>query len=111
MGNPRPLMPAVVKRPFWMLFLPSTYTSRIHRWAYHAPTLMFGVATAAILMRQSYYRSSLDDEDENTCDRIDRRAYIALPDGRMALVYPIIDTLVTPTRVVLSLLDAINPMP
>ncbi|ESS69157.1 succinate dehydrogenase cytochrome B subunit [Trypanosoma cruzi] len=102
---------ATVKRPFWSYFVPSTYTSRIHRWAYYAPTLMFGVSTAAILMRQSYYRSSLADEDENTCDRVDRRAYVALPDGRMALVYPIVDTQVTPTRVILSFLDSINPMP
>ncbi|KEG14881.1 succinate dehydrogenase cytochrome B subunit [Trypanosoma grayi] len=102
---------ATVKRPLWLYLVPSTYTSRMHRLAYHAPMLMFGVATTAIVMRQSYYRSSLSDEDENTFDRIDRRAYVALPDGRMALVYPIIDTQVTPTRVVLSFLDAINPMP
>ncbi|ORC90784.1 succinate dehydrogenase cytochrome B subunit [Trypanosoma theileri] len=102
---------STVKRPLWSYLVPLTYTSRVHRLAYHAPKLMFGVAATAILMRQSYYRSSLADEDEKTFDRIDRRAYVALPDGRMALVYPIIDTQMTPTRVVLSFLDAINPLP
>lgn len=72
---------------------------------------MFFLASSAILVKQSYYRTNLSDEDPQTCDRIDRRAYVALPDGRMALVYPIIDTQVTFTRTVGAFLDAVNPFP
>ncbi|AAZ11972.1 uncharacterized protein TEOVI_000559700 [Trypanosoma equiperdum] len=104
-------MPPVVKRPLWSYFTPATFASTLHRTAYHTPKLMFGVAAAAILAKQSYYRGSLADEEENTCDRIERRAYVALPDGRMALVYPIIDTQLTPTRALLSLFDMMNPLP
>lgn len=69
------------------------------------------LASTAILLKQSHYRTRLGDEDPETYDRIDRRGYVALPDGRMALVYPIIDTQMSFTRSVLSFLDAVNPFP
>lgn len=100
-----------VKRPLWSVFLPATLPSRIHALAWHAPMIMFGLASTAILIRQSYYRNHLADEDAMTHDRISRRAYVALPDGRMALIYPVIDTQVTLTRTVMSFVDAINPLP
>lgn len=104
-------MPASVKRPLWKFFLPATYTSRVHGFAFYAPFWMFLIATNAILLKQSNYRNTLAEESPETFDRIDRRAYVALPDGRMALVYPIIDTQVTISRVLLSFLDAVNPFP
>lgn len=100
-----------VKRPLWSFLLPQTYTSRMHSMAFYAPTMMFLLATAAIISKQSHYRTNLADEDINTYDRIDRRAYVALPDGRMALVYPIIDTQTSFSRTVISFLDAVNPFP
>nr|CCC91101.1 conserved hypothetical protein [Trypanosoma congolense IL3000] len=105
------VMPSIVKRPLWSYFVPTTWASKLHRVSYHAPLLMFGVSAFALVARQSYYRGALADEDDKTCDRIDRRAYVALPDGRMALVYPIVDTQLTPTRALLALFDMINPMP
>ncbi|KPA83368.1 putative mitochondrial hypothetical protein [Leptomonas pyrrhocoris] len=104
-------MPATVKRPLWSLLLPQTYTSRLHAFSFHAPTFIFLAAVCAIISKQSYYRSNLADEDVKTFDRIDRRAYVALPDGRMALVYPIIDTQTSFSRTVISFLDAVNPLP
>ncbi|KAK7195447.1 hypothetical protein NESM_000471900 [Novymonas esmeraldas] len=104
-------MPASVKRPLWSVLLPQTYTSRVHAFAFHAPTLVFVLAACAIISKQSHYRTNLADEDHATYDRIDRRAYVALPDGRMALVYPIIDTQTSFTRTVMSFLDAVNPFP
>ncbi|CAM40431.1 conserved hypothetical protein [Leishmania braziliensis MHOM/BR/75/M2904] len=104
-------MPATVKRPLWSLLLPQTYTSRVHALAFHAPTILFMISVCAIVSKQSYYRSNLADEDPKTYDRIDRRAYVALPDGRMALVYPIVDTQTSLTRTVMSFMDAVNPLP
>jgi hypothetical protein len=104
-------MPANVKRPLWSLLLPQTYTSRLHAFSFHAPTILFLTAVCAIISKQSYYRSNLADEDARTFDRIDRRAYVALPDGRMALVYPIVDTQTSFSRTVISFLDAVNPFP
>lgn len=104
-------MPANVKRPLWSFLLPQTYTSRLHTLAFHAPTIVFLTAICAIVSKQSFYRTNLADEDAVTFDRIDRRAYVALPDGRMALVYPIIDTQTSFSRTVMSFLDAISPFP
>ncbi|KAG8348543.1 hypothetical protein ERJ75_000731900 [Trypanosoma vivax] len=104
-------MSPTVKRPLWLFFVPTSCASCLHRLAFHAPKMMFGLSAAAVVMRQSHYRTALADEEADTFDRIDRRAYVAMPDGRMALVYPVVDTQLTPARVVLSFLDAINPMP
>lgn len=104
-------MRVLVRRPFWSYLVPGTYTSRIRSIANNSPLIMFLLASTAILTRQSYYRTNLSDEDVATYDRIDRRAYVALPDGRMALIYPIVDTQLTLTRTCLSFLDVINPLP
>ncbi|CCW61562.1 unnamed protein product [Phytomonas sp. EM1] len=104
-------MHSKVRRPLWSFFLPATVSSRLRTIGYNSFMLMFFISSAAILNSQSYYRSKLLDEDEKTCDRIDRRAYVALPDGRMALVYPIIDTQATFTRTVLAFLDSVNILP
>lgn len=104
-------MTAHVKRPLWSFLVPATYTSRVRSIAFSAPFWMFCIASMAILNKQSHYRTNLSDEDNKTYDRIDRRAYVTLPDGRMALVYPIIDTQVTFTRTVMAFLDAVNPFP
>ncbi|CCW68135.1 unnamed protein product [Phytomonas sp. Hart1] len=104
-------MYAKVRRPLWSFFLPATIGSRFRTIGYNSFMLMFLISSAAILNRQSHYRAKLSDEDEKTYDRINRRAYIALPDGRMALVYPIIDTQTTFTRTVLAFLDTVNILP
>lgn len=72
---------------------------------------VFGISTFAILHKQCFYRDRLQDEQDETYDRIHRRAYVALPDGRMALVYPVVDTQLSFTRTVMSFLDAANPFP
>lgn len=100
-----------VKRPLWRIFVPTTCAAKLRTFAYYAPFSLFGIATFAILQRQCHYRANIADESLDTCDRIDRRAYVALPDGRMALVYPCIDTQMSITRTVMSFLDAINPLP
>lgn len=100
-----------IKRPLWRIFVPTTCAAKLRTGAAYAPLCIFGAATYAILQRQCHYRQSLGNEESETYDRINRRAYVALPDGRMALVYPIIDTQMSFTRTVMSFLDAINPFP
>lgn len=100
-----------IRRPLWRIFVPTTGAAKLRTFAYYAPFSLFGIATYAILQRQSHYRTNIADESPETFDRIDRRAYVALPDGRMALVYPCIDTQMSFTRSVMSFLDAINPFP
>lgn len=104
-------MAGTVKRPLWSFLLPATYTSRVRSIAFNAPFWMFVIATTALVNKQSHYRTNLADEDKKTYDRISRRAYVRLPDGRMALVYPVIDTQVTFSRTCMSFLDAVNPFP
>eukprot|EP00796_Vickermania_ingenoplastis_P006015 gene6015-4319_t len=100
-----------VKRPMWRVFVPTTCVARIRSIAYYAPLWVFGIASFAILNKQCHYRATLMDEETATYDRIHRRAYVALPDGRMALVYPIVDTQTSFSRTVTAFLDACNPFP
>lgn len=100
-----------IRRPIWRAFVPTTCAAKLRSFGYYAPLWMFGISTYAILARQSHYRNSLADEAPETYDRVNRRAYVALPDGRMALVYPIVDTQMSFTRTVVSFLDALNPFP
>lgn len=102
---------AFTKRPIWRVFVPTTCAAKLRSAAVYAPYWLFAVATYAILQRQCHYRNNLALEAPETYDRVDRRAYVALPDGRMALVYPIIDTQMSFTRVVGSFLEALNPLP
>lgn len=81
-----------VRRPLWLLFVPATASSQVRRVAFAAPFLMFGAAALAINGKQSYVRHSLADEKEGTSDRVERRGYVILPDGRAALVHPRVDT-------------------
>lgn len=100
-----------IRRPLWRIFVPTTCGAKLRTFSYFAPFSLFGIATYAILQQQCHYRASIADESSETYDRIDRRVYIELPDGRRALVYPCIDTQMTLTRTVMSFLDAINPLP
>lgn len=101
----------VVKRPLFTFFLPSTMISRLRRVSFAAPVILFGVSAGAIVSKQSYYRTMLDDEAFDTCDRIERRAYVALPDGRMALVYPIVYPSVSPCTVWEGVKEMFSLMP
>lgn len=80
-----------IRRPIWSFFIPTTPEARIRRVSVAAPTILFGISTFAILAKQGYYRPTLAAEDAQTWDRIERRAYVALPDGRMAQVHPRVD--------------------
>jgi hypothetical protein len=100
-----------VRRPLWSWFIPTTPEARIRRVSVAAPTLLFGIASAAIIAKQSYYRTDLASEDENTWDRIDRKAYVALPDGRLAQVHPRVDAVITLGNLWQSLKETLNPLP
>ena len=84
-----------VRRPLWSFFIPHTTEANLRRVSVAAPTILFGISAAAVVAKQSYFRPTLALEDEATADRIDRRAYVALPDGRMAQVHPRVDTVMT----------------
>lgn len=100
-----------VSRPLWSFFIPRTPTATLRGAAFAAPTILFGVATTAIVLKQSFYRTSLLDEDAATWDRIDRRAYVALPDGKMALVFPIVHADTSLCGMWRALKSSVNPMP
>jgi hypothetical protein len=80
-----------VKRPVWSFFIPSTLYANVRRVAYFAPHILFALSATAVVLKQSNYRATLADEDAQTADRIDRRAYVALPDGRVAQVHPYVN--------------------
>lgn len=99
------------KRPVWSFFIPRTPTAVLRGVAFSAPTVLFGVAGTAIVLKQSFYRNSLIDEDAATWDRIDRRAYVALPDGKMALVYPVVHADTSLCGMWRAVKASLNPMP
>lgn len=100
-----------IKRPVWSFFIPRTGASMLRGTAQRAPALMFAASATALLLKQSYYRPQLIDEDANTWDRIERRSYVALPDGRMALVYPVIMPDVSLKGLWYAFVDSLNPLP
>mmetsp|Transcript_46288 Transcript_46288/g.53629 ORF Transcript_46288/g.53629 Transcript_46288/m.53629 type:complete len:104 (+) Transcript_46288:46-357(+) len=102
---------ADIKRPLFTYLLPTSFMSRVRRVAYAAPALMFGISAAAIISKQSFYRTNLDDEFIDTWDRIERRAYVKLPDGRNALVYPVVYADVSPSKLVESLFETFSMIP
>ena len=100
-----------VNRSYWTYVTPATFAARMRRVSVAAPTLLFALSASALLAKQSYRRVNLSEEDAATDDRIDRRAYVALPDGRMALVHPAINAHLTFGHTVKSLKEFFNPMP
>lgn len=100
-----------LRRPVWFWFIPQTTDARIRAVSVAAPTLLFGITTAAILAKQSYYRASLAEEDAATWDRVDRRAYVALPNGRMAQVHPRVDTDLTVGGMISSVKETLSLLP
>jgi hypothetical protein len=101
----------VVKRPIWSFFLPSTPFAQLRRVAYHAPHILFALSASAIVLKQSNFRSKLDDETTDTTDRIERRAYVALPDGRMAQVHPYVNVDFTPSGIWGALCETFSMLP
>ena len=104
-------MSANVRRPLWSFFVPTTSNSKIRKIATAAPFLIFLASADAIVTRQENYRGSLAEEDAATCDRINRRSYVALPNGEMALVHPKINTDFSIRGILRQFVETFNPMP
>lgn len=100
-----------IRRPLWSFFVPTTPEARIRRVSVAAPTILFGIATAAIVAKQGYYRPTLAEEDPQTWDRIERRAYVALPNGQMAQVHPRVDMDLTVCGIWNSLKETFSLLP
>ena len=100
-----------VRRPLWSFFVPTTAASKVRKVSVAAPLLLFGLSADAVLAKQGYLRGKLADEEPDVTDRINRRAYVALPNGEMALVYPNIDTDFSLCGIMWQLVDSLNPLP
>lgn len=100
-----------VRRPLWAYFIPATPEAQLRRISVAAPTLLFGIGAFAVLAKQSYYRPTLAQEADQTWDRIERRAYVALPDGRMAQVHPRVDAVPTICGLWNSVTEALSLLP
>ncbi|KAJ9457004.1 hypothetical protein DIPPA_33467 [Diplonema papillatum] len=73
--------------------------------------LLFAVCAYAVFEKQKYYRASIADEEEGTHDRINREAYMVLPDGRMAQVYPVVHSTNSFYGVWRALCETLSPLP
>ena len=100
-----------VRKPIWSFFIPTTAAAKVRTASYATPAILFAITCSAVQAKQMYYRNDLHSEAEATHDRIERRGYVALPDGRMALVHPQVDARITVANLGYSLWDAINPIP
>jgi hypothetical protein len=100
-----------VRRPIWSFFLPATPFAQLRRVAYHAPHILFAFSAAAVVLKQSNFRPRLADEAADTSDRIERRAYVALPDGRMAQVHPYVNLDFTPSGLWAAFLETFSMLP
>jgi hypothetical protein len=100
-----------VRRPAWSFFVPTTAASKIRKVSVAAPLLLFVASADAILCKQENFRANLADEDIATTDRINRRSYVALPNGEMALVHPQINTDFSISGILRQFVETLNPMP
>ena len=100
-----------VRRPVWSFFVPTTLAAKVRKVSVAAPLGLFALSAAAVLAKQAYFRAALADEEAGVCDRITRRAYVALPNGEMALVHPRINTDFTVCGIVRQFAESLNPMP
>ena len=100
-----------IKRPLWSFFIPATPYAQLRRISYHAPHILFGLSAAAIVLKQSEFRPKLEDESPTTSDRIERRAYVALPDGRMAQVHPYVNVDFSPAGIWQAFKETFSMLP
>eukprot|EP00760_Papus_ankaliazontas_P025988 PhM_4_TR2972/c0_g1_i1/m.3935 len=100
-----------VSRPFWRAFVPSTVPARIRSVAHRWKAVMFGLSCTAILATQVNYRARLQDESDTTTDRIHRRAYVRLADGRLAQVHPRVYTDLSVCGLWAMVKESFNPLP
>ena len=100
-----------VRRPLFSFLVPSSPASKLRQLSFAAPTLLFGVGAAAVILRQSHYRNELADEAAATNDRIERRSYVALPNGRLAQVYPVVETDLTLCGMWRSAMNSLSLLP
>ena len=100
-----------VNRPLWTFFVPTTTASKVRKFSVAAPLSLFLLSVAGICAKQGYFRARLADEGADVTDRISRRAYVALPNGEMALVHPKINTDFSIIGIVRAFAEGLNPMP
>ncbi len=98
-------------RPLWSFFVPTTTASKVRKISVAAPFLLFVASANAVLSKQGYFRATLADEDKDVSDRINRRGYVALPNGEMALVHPRVNTDFSLRGVLRAFVESVNPMP
>eukprot|EP00759_Apiculatamorpha_spiralis_P007530 PhF_6_TR14688/c0_g1_i1/m.23137 len=100
-----------VSRPFFSLFAPATGPARLRGIAHRYRNVLFGLSVGAILATQINFRAHLDDEKEGTQDRIQRRVYVRLPDGRNAQVHPRVYTDMSIQGIWQMVKETLNPLP
>lgn len=98
----------VVKGP---KIAPMTLAAWVRSMAFRAPQFMCGLGCCALAARAFYHHPKLQQEAAESSDRITRRAYVALPDGRMALVHPAVHARLTAPNLFWAVVDTLNPLP
>eukprot|EP01012_Entosiphon_sulcatum_P067213 TRINITY_DN967_c0_g1_i1.p2 TRINITY_DN967_c0_g1~~TRINITY_DN967_c0_g1_i1.p2 ORF type:complete len:145 (-),score=18.06 TRINITY_DN967_c0_g1_i1:35-445(-) len=95
--------PPKVVRAWWRPLISQTVPARLKTFNLSSKYVLFGIASVAIFRKT--YASTIPN------DGVDRKGYVRLPDGRLAQVYPQIDTDLSPLGLIRSAIDSINPVP
>ncbi len=77
----------VVRAP-WRPFVPMSLAARLRIASVYHRFIFLGVALAALYATRRHYGAKLAAESPATDDRISRKGFVLLPDGRLAQVPP-----------------------
>jgi len=91
----------------WRVAYPKTTAATVRTLGSRARYAMFGAALVALWNKEALLR----DTEGPIFDRVQRKGYVRLPDGRLAQVNPQIDTDLTPSGMWQSLKETLNPLP
>lgn len=91
----------------WRMLYPTTFNGMVRSLGSQARFLLFGLALYSLYKKEEY----LSPTEGAMFDRIDRRGYVRLPDGRLAQVNPQISTDLTPAGIWQTFKEMINPLP
>eukprot|EP00668_Euglena_longa_P011136 GGOE01013515.1.p1 GENE.GGOE01013515.1~~GGOE01013515.1.p1 ORF type:complete len:143 (-),score=12.87 GGOE01013515.1:379-807(-) len=92
--------------PFRALY-PTTTQATIRTLGSKARFALLGVALISIYKQDAHLRPT----EGAFFDRVQRKGYVRLPDGRLAQVNPQIDTDLTPRGIWNTVKDTLNPVP
>eukprot|EP01002_Notosolenus_urceolatus_P014849 NODE_6789_length_606_cov_6.102334_g5804_i0.p1 GENE.NODE_6789_length_606_cov_6.102334_g5804_i0~~NODE_6789_length_606_cov_6.102334_g5804_i0.p1 ORF type:complete len:123 (+),score=2.73 NODE_6789_length_606_cov_6.102334_g5804_i0:157-525(+) len=95
----------------WRALVPLTPAARLKAIARPAKFYLFALSLIALAATHMHQRSKRALEGDHVADRVPRRGYVVLPDGRLAQVWPQVDVRLDIRSLWQGLGETLNPVP